>query len=224
MPHDGALDAKVVGHNPAPTTGGGHRVDLLAGHAGHHVQAVGTDSVGRYSRQRCLVGRAERPGHGALVAQVPGEAPRVNTGDSGHTVGDKHRVQVATGPPVAVEPRHVAYNHPAAKGPTTLVIVVVDSVVSDVRVRERDYLPGIRRVGDDLLIAGEDRVEDHLAGGHAVGSGRSDRLALKDRPIGQDQMCLDPAAPAHRRASPSTTTGSPALMVCLTRPRRVRPS
>ena len=63
----------------------------------------------------------------------------------------------------------------------------VDAVVADVGVGEGDDLPGVGRVGDDLLVAGEDGVEHDLAGGHPAGRLGPDGLALEHRPVGQDQ-------------------------------------
>ena len=48
-------------------------------------------------------------------------------------------------------------------GPAALGIVVVDAVVSDLWIGHRHDLAVIRRVSEDLLIAGHARVEDDLA-------------------------------------------------------------
>ena len=224
MSQDRRLDTQVVGHDPPVATRGRHRVGGFTGNAGDHVDAVGPGLGRCRSGQRGLVGCSERPGHGTFIAQVAGEAPGVDAGNAGNTVGNEHGVQVTAGPPVAVAPGQVPHDHPATEGSAALVVLVVDPVVADVGIRERDDLTRIGRIGNDLLVAGQDRVEHDLAGRHTIGRRRADRLALKDRTVGQDQVCLDGEDSTQPRASPSTTTGSPAERVCLTRPLRVRPS
>jgi hypothetical protein len=40
---------------------------------------------------------------------------------------------------------------------------MIDTGIADVRIGQRDDLPGIARVGQDFLIAGHRGVEHHLA-------------------------------------------------------------
>jgi len=51
-----------------------------------------------------------------------------------------------------------------------------------VRIRERDDLPRVGRVGQDLLVAGDRRVEDDFAGGQP---GRADPDAPEYGPVGE---------------------------------------
>ena len=91
------------------------------------------------------------------------------------------------------------------------------------RDREGDDLTGVGRVGDDLLVPRQHRVEHDLTAGHAVGRCGTDGLTLEDLTVSQHQGRFGRAMPtvpmrfaggfAQRRASPSTTTGSPARMV-----------
>ena len=55
------------------------------------------------------------------------------------------------------------------------------------RIRQRDDLPAVARVGEDFLVAGERGVEDHLAGRRA---GRADRSAHEHRAVGEGQEGL----------------------------------
>ena len=48
-----------------------------------------------------------------------------------------------------------------------------------------DELPGVRRIGEDLLVAGHRRREDGLAGGRAA---RAEGLAFEDGAVGEDEM------------------------------------
>ena len=47
--------------------------------------------------------------------------------------------------------------------PARLEIVGRDAVVADERVRQRDQLPGVGGIGQDLLIAGHAGIEDDFA-------------------------------------------------------------
>ena len=53
---------------------------------------------------------------------------------------------------------------PAANTRPRLDVLGVDAGVADVRIRQRDDLPGVRRVGQDFLVAGHRGVEHHFAG------------------------------------------------------------
>jgi hypothetical protein len=63
-------------------------------------------------------------------------------------------------------------------------VFLVDAVVADVRIRERDDLLAVARVGQDFLVAGDRRVEHDFAGG---GAGGADRIAEKDRAVCERQ-------------------------------------
>ncbi len=73
-------------------------------------------------------------------------------------------------------------SRPAAAGPCTTSPAAktcrdstssgLDAVVADVRIRQRDDLPAVARVGEDFLVAGQRGVEHHLAGGVAGGADR----------------------------------------------------
>ena len=63
-----------------------------------------------------------------------------------------------------------------------LDVLGVDADVADVRIGERDDLPGVRGIGEDLLVAGHRGVEHDLADGHARGA---DRAAAEHRAVGE---------------------------------------
>ena len=136
-------------------------------------------------------------------------------------------VEVVGGPPVAPAARQLADDDAAAERPAALVVVLVDAVVADVRVREGDDLPGIGRIGDHLLVARQHGVEHDLAGRRTVDVG-ADPLALERGAVRQHQRGLPHgsggrsqvnAGPRRRR-----TTGSPRSNVCRTRPVSLRPA
>ena len=113
-------------------------------------------------------------------------------------------------------------------GAAGLVVHRIDPVVADMGSGEGDDLAGVGGIGDHLLIAGENGVEHRFAGGHPpIGFG-SHGFTFEDGAVGQHQTGLGsvdrPVPAAHRWASASTTTGSPANRVCLTWPVNVHPA
>ena len=138
----------------------------------------------------------ERARDGADVADAAGELAGVDAGDARDAVGAQLGVEVGLAAPARPAAGQVAHDHAAAERPPGLEVGQVHAVVPDVRVGEGDDLPGVGRVGDHLLVAGQHRVEHHLAGGHGVGP---DRLALEGGPVGQHQQRL-----AHVIGSSST--------------------
>ena len=51
-----------------------------------------------------------------------------------------------------------------------LLILGIDAVIADVRIGERDDLLAITRVGQDFLVTGHSRIENHLANAGAGGT------------------------------------------------------
>ena len=220
------LHAEVVGHHPkGAVTSLVHR---RRGHRGHQVPPVGAGSPGGRLHQFGLGSRPEGTWHRPPLAKVTGQAAGVDAGDPRDGVADEELFEGSRGPPAARAVDQVADDDPPAPGPGRLVVVGVHAVVADVGIGEGDDLPGVGRIGDDLLVPGQHRVEDGLPGGHpALGEG-TDGLTLEPRPVGQHQQGLRAgrgAVPAaHRWASASMTTGSPRNTVWRTRPVSFRPA
>ena len=66
------------------------------------------------------------------------------------------------------------------------VVALIRAVVSDLRVGENHDLAGIRRIGEDFLIARDGGIEDHLARSF---DGRTKTTALEDRTVFQGEDC-----------------------------------
>jgi hypothetical protein len=62
-----------------------------------------------------------------------------------------------------------------------LDVFLVDAVVADVRIRQRDDLPAVARVGEDFLVAGERGVEHHLTDGRPARRWTSRRRSCRRR-------------------------------------------
>ena len=65
-----------------------------------------------------------------------------------------------------------------------LHVFVIDASVADVRVRQRDDLLAVARVGQDLLVTRDRGVENHLSDRLAK---RADRTATKHRAVRKRQ-------------------------------------
>src|SRR2546421_4557471 len=83
-----------------------------------------------------------------------------------------------------MKPRHVAHDEPRGVYLRRFAILVVHPGIADVRIGEGDDLPAIRRIGEDLLIAGHGGVEHHLADRRAL---RADRAAVEHRAVREDE-------------------------------------
>jgi hypothetical protein len=83
-----------------------------------------------------------------------------------------------------VQARQVAHDQSFGVDPSRFTVFGVHARVADVRIGQRDELTAVRRVGEDLLIAGDGGVEHDLA--HGAGA-CADGAAVKDRAVGKDQ-------------------------------------
>ncbi len=200
-PQDVVLDAIIERHDPVL-----HR--RLVGLARQHVHDRLVPVVRRLHRhvaddvpphqagvpvqlgpQRVQVGRhrGDNPAHGPLLADVPHEPPRVDALQTDDAVGPQVLIERPAASPVA-RMRAVLLDHePAYKRPAALHVLVVRAVVADQRIGHRHDLLVVRRIGEDLLVAGHGRVEHDLA--HA-GARRPKGPALEAGPVFQQQNRL----------------------------------
>ncbi|CAB4834015.1 unannotated protein [freshwater metagenome] len=188
MREDRGLDAIVDGdHTVRPVA---DRVRLGTGDLGSEINPIGSRLGSRCGEKHGFGRVAERSRHRSDVAQVAGEAARVDPGDARNAESLEERREILVAAPVAAAPGKLAHDDAAAEGTTAFVVERHRSVVADVRIRERDDLARVGRVGDHLLIARQDRVEHDLAGCGAAGRLGPDCLALEHFAIGQNQRCL----------------------------------
>jgi len=80
---------------------------------------------------------------------------RVDAGDAGDLAVRQPVFEFAGGPVVARDVRQFAHDEAAHEHVARFKVALVDAVVPDQRVGHRDDLPGIGRVGEHLLVAGE---------------------------------------------------------------------
>ena len=121
---------------------------------------------------------------GAGIAEVAGDASRVDPGDPDQAARLEPAIEMLRGAEVRGlgdrRPQHDA----AGVAVDGFDVFVVGADVADVRKGERDQLAGIGGIGQDLLIAGHGRVEHQFADD---GAGRSQPLAEKRRTVGEHE-------------------------------------
>ena len=86
--------------------------------------------------------------------------------------------------------------HPAGGEAARLHVLVIGADIADMREGEGDDLPGIGRIGQDLLIAGHGGVEADLADGDA---GCARALAFDDGAVGKHERRGRPLLASNRR-------------------------
>ena len=87
--------------------------------------------------------------------------------------------QAALAAPVGDSSRHRLHHQRFRLDAVRLHVFGVDAVVADLRIRQRDDLPAVARIGEDFLVAGHGRVENDLTDCHAWGA---DGMTVKDVP------------------------------------------
>jgi len=181
-----AVGAAVIGEAPErglPGIGLGAG-DLLGEVHAFQPRPLGGELFQRVEIEPAVRGDAQRAVRGADVADPAGQASCVDPGDAGQVVRLQPVVEMPLGAVVGgvgdVGPQHAAEGGRAAG----LVVADIGADIAHMREREGDDLPGIGRIGHDLLVAGHRCVEHHLANLGHLGP----ETAPEDRrPIGQDQ-------------------------------------
>ena len=107
---------------------------------------------------------------GALVAQNARQPARVDVGDGDDAPGLEVLRQGLLGAPVAHGEREIAYHQ--ASGPDAIGFIVfrVHPGIADVWIGQGHDLLGIRRIGENFLIAGHGGVEHHFTHGFTRGA------------------------------------------------------
>ena len=169
--------------------GGGIRIRSLAAHFRRVVLSVQALPGLRLGHRLLLgerTGKAEVRLLVAVLAQVNRQRARIDAVDSGHAVRLEVRVKRVRGTEVR-RFRQIADHKSRKKKAPGLDVLGVDSVVADFGSGEGDELPGVRRVGQDLLIPAHAGVEHHLA---TPVNRLSESDAVEDRAVRQRQKRL----------------------------------
>ena len=119
---------------------------------------------------QCGVAAGDAAGLRTFLAQDARQLAGVDPGDSDCVPAAQELRQGFGGTPAGMQQWQVTDHETGGMDEARLVVVGVGAGVADVRVGQRDDLPGIRRVGQDFLVARHGGVEHHLAGRRAGGA------------------------------------------------------
>ncbi|MNN34488.1 hypothetical protein D3C81_1482950 [compost metagenome] len=87
---------------------------------------------------------------------------RIDVGNAGNAVFLEQVTQIVLGPPVAWG-RFIAANHKAVnRWCNGFKVVARNAIVPDQRIRHRDDLPAVRRIGQHLLVPRNSRIKNDL--------------------------------------------------------------
>ena len=128
---------------------------------------------------------------GAGIPEMAGDASGVDPGDPDQPARLQPAIEMLRRAEVRGLGDRGPQDHAAGVAVDGLDVFVVGADVADVREGERDQLPGIGGIGQDLLIAGHGGIEDQFA---HDGAGRSQPLAEKRRAVGEHEGGPGPAA------------------------------
>ena len=118
----------------------------------------------------------------AFFPQYSRELASIDVGDRDHIIAREVTPEILFPAPVAGHARKIADDQSGSENAARFDIFPVDAGVADMRIRERDHLAGIRRIGQDFLVASDRGVEHDFPDAGAISAYR---LAAKNRAIGQ---------------------------------------
>ena len=88
--------------------------------------------------------------------------------------------------PVARKRRELAHHQTFDEWPSRFIVGLIGAVVADLRVGENHDLSGIRRIGEDFLVAGDGGIENDFT---CPLDGRTITPALEDGAVFQGEDC-----------------------------------
>ena len=169
-----------------PAIGRARGDDTRQIHAGQPRKAArgGQRALRRIGLHRLGTGH-DAAGLRAVVAQDARQLARIQAGDADDAMPREAGRQTLLTAPIAGQPRYVTYDQPGRVHGSGLGIGCVAAGIADVRIGQGDDLPGVGRIAEYLLVAGDGGVEHHLAHGLA---GRANADALEDRAVFEGQQ------------------------------------
>ena len=173
----------------APPHGLGPVVALAAGDLFRQIHAFEPGPGARLIAHRGDVEIAVRPvgddaGRRALVADMTGQLSRIDAREPDNAVRAQPRIERLRRAVIGRLGDRCAHDEAARRRRHRLDVFGVGADIADMRKGEGDDLPGIGRIGQDLLIAGDRGVETDLA--HRL-TRRAETAPPKNRPVRQHQ-------------------------------------
>ena len=143
------------------------------------------------------IGGRDGRAHGATLADGQGQRAGVDVLDCDDAALAEEVGQTPDRLPVAGLAAHVVHDEATQVQVTGLHVPLVDAIVSDLGVGQRDDLAGVGRIAHDLLVADHRGVEDDLAEGLA---GRACRTSLQHHAVLEGQKRPVAAVAGRERA------------------------
>src|SRR4029077_18980001 len=140
------------------------------------------------------------------IADVPGQPPRIHPRNSDQPVAFEPGIQGLGGAVVRWRRNRSAQDEAAGGRCRGFDVFWIGSDIADMREGESDNLAGVRRVREDLLIAGDRGVETNFADCRPVGA---DTPAPKYRPIRENKRGLAVGRSRHGLAHREWSCGQP---------------
>ncbi len=185
-------------------------------HAGHEVEAGHRRQLRRFLLQRRDIEHAVRridddAVRHAFLADAGGQRARVDAGDADDAARLQPLVEAPRRAPIGrfgdVGLQDAAGDAGTRRRVHRLDVFLVRADIADMREGEGDDLPGIGRVGQDLLVAGHRGVEADLARRLAFGA---DADALNDGAVVEDEeggrLRFAPGRRRHLRSPPAAVS------------------
>ena len=122
----------------------------------------------------------------AAIAQQARQLAGVDVGDRDDALLGQPARQRQLRAPVARTLGDMADDQSGRPDALGFVVLGRGAGVANVRIRQRDDLPRVRRIGHHLLVAGHGRVEHDFANGQA---GCADRTALEEGAVFEREDC-----------------------------------
>src|SRR5687768_5432627 len=98
--------------------------------------------------------RRQHAAHDASAAQMPDERSRIHVASHWNVRASEEIVSFLPGAPIARDGRELADDQTLDIRLDGLAVERIRAVVADLRSGENNNLTGVRRIGEDLLIAG----------------------------------------------------------------------
>ncbi len=128
----------------------------------------------------------ERRPDRAVLAQRDRDRARVGSDQSGNALLVEPRGQGLLGEMVRGMVRDLLDDRSGCAGAPVLRGASGDAVVADHRIRERENLPGVRRIGERLFVARHAGVKDRLAERRSL---ESESMAFEAAAVGEEERC-----------------------------------
>ena len=141
----------------------------------------------------------DRTALGSFFPQDACQTARIDAVNSNKPIPAQVIGQVFRCTPVAVQVRAIAHDQSGRHGSIGFLVFGIATGIADMRISKRDQLACIGWIGQNFLVSGHGRVENHFTGRLTTGA---DTPAVENTAVFQSQHCL-----ISQNTSPDTQNG-----------------